>query len=192
MEVDGALCDAKLSGDLVIVHVAADALQDGEFALREWVVRAAECTSGGCARVDPSTLHGGADAVGECLARGLLVDEAVRARVLRPIEKCNLLHSRHENDAQVWKLLLEPCTDLNAARATLHADVHENEVGNKAYARLLCQLGEGAGADDLDVIEGGEDLDEAFEQYFLIVHEKNFNHPVFPLSVRRVQNVVCG
>ena len=171
VEAHGALCDAKLLCNLMIAHVAADALEYGKLALRELY----PClTKGGGAQrigIDLGARHRCADAVGERFPRGLLVDKAVGTCCTRPVQKGDFLHPCHEDNAQVGKRCLQALTDLYAARAPLHADVHENEIGAEPPARGLCQFRERAGADDTQILHGREDFDKPFEQYFLIVYE---------------------
>ena len=69
-----------------------------------------------------------------------LVDEAVRARLLRPVEEGDLLHPRHENNAQGGEGGLQAFADLYAARAPLHTDVHEDEIGTQPQTCLLRKL----------------------------------------------------
>ena len=83
---------------------------------------------------------------------------------------------RDHDDADRRKALFEPAADADAARAALHADVHEHEVRPVAQARLLCQLRQGAGRTDSDVRRRFKDLSESLQKDFLVIHEQDIDH----------------
>ena len=193
VEADRPLRDAEQLGNLLARLAAADELQDLELALRQVGFRRTERIPAADDGKDVLARHRPPDAVDERLPRGFLIDEAVCTGIPRPADEGQLRHARHHDDADLWEALFEPAADPDAARATLHADIHEHQVRPIAQACLLRQLGQRARRADGNVRHRLKDLLEPFQQNFLVVHEQNINHRApsnsiaFPLLYHRAK-----
>lgn len=179
VETDGASGDVEDIGDFLVGFVFTYPVEDVQFSLGEAGVVEAEGGSLFDIGEDVLSFEGPFYAGDEVTGGAFFVDEAVGTCFLGHFHKVDVGKACHDDDFLSWQGFLDSSGHFDAAGASFHTDIHEDNVRLHDLGGHFGDFREGQDFDYLNAAGVFKEVYQSIKENSLVIYYHHTNHGHF-------------